>query len=212
MLKKLLAAATALTVLFLPALAQEARGSISGRVTDSLAAVIPNAKVTINNTLTNEIRTTTTNQTGYYEVNFLDISNIAGLFKHNEMHSNNIHQWFDSSIAYRAQGYCGVPDGCTGFEGRSSCTPGTYQVRRFPRTLDALREDGITNWDLKVERMFPIKPERGVLARFSVDLLNAFNHTNFAGPNTDPTSGKFGQVDTQRGLSRIIQFNLRVEF
>ena len=68
------------------------------------------------------------------------------------------------------------------------------------------------NLDLKVERMFPIKPENGLNARFSVDLLNATNHTNFSGPNLDPTNANFGRVTSQRGLSRVIQFNLRLDF
>ncbi|MBI3679955.1 MAG: hypothetical protein HY235_06105, partial [Acidobacteria bacterium] len=49
-------------------------------------------------------------------------------------------------------------------------------------------------------------------ASFDVDLLNATNHTNFEGPVTDPTNTNFGRVTTQNGLSRLIQFNLRVEF
>ena len=151
---------------------------------------------------------TTWNNRFYYG----DLNNIADVLRHHAVNSDNIHQWFDGSIAYRTSGACGVPSGFIGFEGRSSCQPGSYHVRLFPRTLEALREDGITNWDLKAERMFPIKMERGINARFSVDFLNAFNHTNFAGPNTDPTSARFGTVDTQRGLSRVIQFNLRVEF
>jgi hypothetical protein len=78
--------------------------------------------------------------------------------------------------------------------------------------MNAIRADGIRNWDVKIERIFPIKPERGLQARFSVDLLNATNHTNFASPNTDPSSGNFGRVTSQRGLPRVLQFNLRVEF
>jgi hypothetical protein len=65
---------------------------------------------------------------------------------------------------------------------------------------------------VKIERMFPIANENRVNARFSVDLLNATNHTNFSGPNTDPSSGNFGRVTSQRGLPRVIQLNLRVEF
>lgn len=104
------------------------------------------------------------------------------------------------------------PADFVGFEGRTAAQPGTYHVRVFPYRLDVVRADGIKNLDLKIERLFPIKQERGAQARFSVDLLNAMNHTNLSGPNTDPTSAAFGRVTSQRGLSRVIQFNLRVEF
>ncbi|MFN7938631.1 MAG: TonB-dependent receptor [Bryobacteraceae bacterium] len=133
---------------------------------------------------------------------------LEGLFKSDEMRSRDLRQWFDSSIAFRGTG--ALPQNM--FEGRASQQPGGYHVRVFPQRLNSLRSDGIRNWDVKVERIFPIKPERGVMAKFSVDLLNATNHTNFAAPNTDPTSGNFGRVTGQRGLPRVIQFNLRVEF
>ncbi len=133
---------------------------------------------------------------------------LEGLFKSDEMRSRDLRQWFDSSIAYRGTG--ALPANM--FEGRASQQPGGYHVRVFPQRLNSLRTDGIRNWDVKIERIFPIKPERGILAKFSVDLLNATNHTNFAAPNTDPTSGNFGRVTGQRGLPRVIQFNLRVEF
>jgi hypothetical protein len=139
-----------------------------------------------------------------------DMNNLETLFNHDAVHSKDIHAWFDPSIAYRGTG--AIPSGFNGFEGRSANQPGSYSVRMFPLRVDALRSDGINNLDLKIERMFPIKPEKGIQARFSVDLLNAFNHTNFAGPNLDPTNSNFGRVDTQRGLSRVIQFNLRFEF
>ena len=69
---------------------------------------------------------------------------------------------------------------------------------------------GIANWDINVKRDFRIK--EGFKARFQVDLLNATNHTNFDNPNTDVTSTNFGRITTQRGLSRTIQFNLRLQF
>ncbi len=61
--------------------AQEARGSIGGRVSDTSGAVIANAKITITNTATNEIRRAQTNETGYYEVNFLEPSTYALTFE-----------------------------------------------------------------------------------------------------------------------------------
>src|SRR2546427_11425126 len=56
------------------AFAQEARGTIAGRITDSSSAVVAGAKVTVANTLTNQSRVVSTNETGYYEVSFLDPS------------------------------------------------------------------------------------------------------------------------------------------
>ena len=137
-----------------------------------------------------------------------DLDNIESLFNSDGTRSNDLHQWFDSSIAYRGTG--DIPSGFQGFEGRSNQQPGSYHVRMFPYRLTSLRQDGIRNWDLKVERIFPIR--ESAKARFSVDLLNATNHTNFSSPNTDPTNGNFGRITSQRGLSRVIQFNLRFEF
>lgn len=139
-----------------------------------------------------------------------DLNQLASLFKSEEMRKKDILQWFDGSIAWRGTG--APPAGFVGFEGRTAAQPGSYHVRVFPYRLDTVRADGINNLDLKIERIFPIKQERGIQTRFSVDLLNAMNHTNFAAPNTDPTSANFGRVTSQRGLSRVIQFNLRVDF
>jgi len=139
-----------------------------------------------------------------------NLDNLESLFKSDQMRSGDIRQWFDPSIAYRGAGV--LPADFVGFEGRAANQPGTYHTRVFPVRLDSLRADGIRNWDVKIERLFPIKPERNMQARFSVDLLNATNRTNFGAPNVDPTSGNFGRVTGQRGLPRIIQFNLRFEF
>jgi hypothetical protein len=139
-----------------------------------------------------------------------DINNIGDLFNSAETRSRDLRQWFDPSIAFRGTG--AIPSGFQGFEGRANQQPGSYHVRTFPVRLEQLREDGIRNWDIKIERIFPIVPEKGIQARFSLDMLNATNHTNFGGPNLDPASGNFGRVTSQRGLPRALQFNLRVDF
>ncbi len=51
--------------------AQETRGSITGKVTDPSGAVVPGAAVVVTNTATNVASRAATNETGYYEVNFL---------------------------------------------------------------------------------------------------------------------------------------------
>ena len=139
-----------------------------------------------------------------------DVNQLESLFKSGQLRSGDIRQWFDSSLAYRGTG--ALPAGFVGFDGRAANQPGSYHVRVFPQRLNSLRADGIRNWDVKIERLFPIKPERGIQARFSVDLLNATNRTNFSAPQVDPTNSNFGRVTGQRGLPRVIQFNLRVEF
>jgi hypothetical protein len=139
-----------------------------------------------------------------------DINKIADLFKHDQVNSEDIHVWFDPSIAYKATGSNPIPSGFQGFEGRSALQPSGYQVRVFPNRLSAMRADGIRNWDVNAKRDFRVTESFKV--RFQVDLLNATNHTNFNSPSTDPTSGNFGRVTAQRGLSRIIQFNLRLQF
>jgi hypothetical protein len=52
-------------------LAQESRGSITGKVVDPQNAAIIGAKVTVTNVETNVSNTVTSNSTGYWEVNFL---------------------------------------------------------------------------------------------------------------------------------------------
>ena len=52
-------------------LAQESRGSITGKVADPQNAVVPGAAVVVTNTATNVSGNATTNQTGYFEVGFL---------------------------------------------------------------------------------------------------------------------------------------------
>ena len=139
-----------------------------------------------------------------------DISKIADAFKHDQVNSKDIHVWWDPTIAYKPSGTAAIPADFQGFEGRSALQPSSYQVRVFPRTLGCMRADGIRNWDANVKRDFRVTESFKV--RLQVDLLNMTNHTNFSSPSTDPTSGNFGRNTSQRGLSRIIQFNLRLLF
>ena len=56
---------------FIGCFAQESRGSITGTVTDAQNAVIAGATVVVTNMATNVPNSVTTNQTGYFEVDFL---------------------------------------------------------------------------------------------------------------------------------------------
>ena len=74
MLRKLLVGVSLFALSALTLLAQDSRGGITGRVTDPSGAIVPGAKVAATNTQTNEIRRVVTNDTGYYEINFLEPS------------------------------------------------------------------------------------------------------------------------------------------
>ena len=121
------------------------------------------------------------------------ISNLEKAFNS----GSDIHQWFDPNVP---------------FEKDSAKRPGTYHVRVFPGRIGSLRADGINNLDLRILRNFNILPENRLRAQLSVDMLNAINHTNFSNPNVNVRDKAFGTVSSQRGLSRIIQANVRFVF
>ncbi len=112
-------------------------------------------------------------------------------------HERDMHQWFDPNVA---------------FEKDSAKRPGNFHVRVFPGRIRSLRADGINNLDLRILRNFNLVPENRLKAQLSVDMLNAVNHTNFNPPNVTPRDKAFGTVSAQRGLSRIIQANVRFVF
>ena len=124
-----------------------------------------------------------------------DANKIADVWNHDTVWGSDIHQWFDQNLP---------------FEKTSAKQPGSYHVRMIANRFGNLIGPGIDNWDIKVTKRFRMREQMSTV--FSVDFLNAFNHTNFGDPNMDPTSTNFGKLTSQRGLSRVIQFNLRFVF
>lgn len=84
-----------------------------------------------------------------------------------------------------------------------------------------LRGANFFNMDLGLAKTFPLVSDR-VNLKFRADAFNAFNHPNFADPNTDNlniTGGTFGQITSTIGPTgstndnaRVMQFALRLEF
>jgi hypothetical protein len=126
-----------------------------------------------------------------------NLEDIEKAFNHEQVFSRDIHQWFDPNMP---------------FEKSSANQPGTFHVRVFPNSLSSLRADGITNLDLRILRNFNLLRERRLRAQLSVDMLNAMNHTNLNPPVINPRDRNFGKVTSQRGLSRLIQANIRFVF
>jgi hypothetical protein len=77
MLSRLIPATLVAALSIIPAMAQETRGAIFGRVSDPQNSVIPGAALEVTNTDTNTVMPVTTNETGYFEANLL----IAGNYR-----------------------------------------------------------------------------------------------------------------------------------
>jgi hypothetical protein len=78
-----------------------------------------------------------------------------------------------------------------------------------PRTL-GLRGPTQANWDISIFKNIPVK-ER-LKAQFRAEALNAFNTPYFYSPNTNLSSGTFGQINGQANFARQLQMAIRVSF
>jgi len=96
-----------------------------------------------------------------------------------------------------------------GFE-RNSARQLSYNYRTMPTRLSDVRGDGVDLWDLSLLKNTRIRERFNI--QFRGEFLNAWNHPNFSAPNTSPTSSAFGQVTTERGYPRRIQFGLKILF
>lgn len=86
---------------------------------------------------------------------------------------------------------------------------------------------GLQNWNFATSKLFPLGTEK-VHLRFRADFFNLFNHTNFANPVSNQSSGNFGKITATLGSAtatavgttagvvgggpRVIQGSLRIEF
>jgi Carboxypeptidase regulatory-like domain/TonB dependent receptor len=67
------------------------------------------------------------------------------------------------------------------------------------------------NWDVSLSKSWTVRERQGV--RFSADLFNVWNHTNFDKPSiTDIENPSFGQITNTVGTPRLVQFSLRYTF
>jgi hypothetical protein len=83
-------------------------------------------------------------------------------------------------------------------------------VRTFPQAFPAYRGDIIQNVDLSVIKNIRIV-ER-VTLQLRGEAFNAFNRTNFNGPDLNPTGQNFGRITSAANLPRALQLALRLRF
>lgn len=97
------------------------------------------------------------------------------------------------------------------FERSASKAPVSFQARTFPVYVDGVRNDSTNIFNGNVQRDFKLRESTGLTVRF--DVLNLFNHTTFAGPNTSPTSSNFGRVTNVTGAPpRYLQIMAKLRF
>ncbi len=97
----------------------------------------------------------------------------------------------------------------TRFE-RSAALQLDRNVRTFGQAFPAYRADMINNIDISMIKNIQIV-ER-LTAQLRVESFNAFNHTIFNGPETNPTSGNFGRITSASNLPRTYQLALRLRW
>jgi hypothetical protein len=106
-----------------------------------------------------------------------------------------------------------------------STTPPTGRVGNSGR--NQYYGPNLSNFNFALAKVFPLHTER-VRLRFRADFFNLFNHTNFANPVSNQSSGNFGKITATVGSAvatavgttagvvgggpRVIQGALRVEF
>ena len=80
----------------------------------------------------------------------------------------------------------------------------------YPKlSFQVVKRPGLWNFDLSLGKNFSIT-ER-VRFQFRADMLNAFNHANLTGVETNITNARFGRL-TGATDPRMIQFHLRLAF
>ena len=83
--------------------------------------------------------------------------------------------------------------------------PGTFATQ--PR--NSLRNPGFWNLDGAIRKNFPTTERQ--LLQFRFEVFNVFNHPNWGGANSNPTSGSFGLVTSKSG-NRNLQLALKYIF
>jgi len=94
-----------------------------------------------------------------------------------------------------------------GFERDSRKQLGS-NIRTLSSRFSGIRADGMNHWDLSIIKNTEITET--VRLQFRAEFINAFNHTQFAAPNTSPSSTAFGTVTSDTQWPRAIQLGLKL--
>jgi TonB dependent receptor len=83
---------------------------------------------------------------------------------------------------------------------------GPWQLGNAPRYFSDLRAPNYKNWDLSIQKYFPVNERYRF--QFRLDMFNVLNHTNFYSPNTNmgPGFGTITQAWTPRQMQAALKF------
>lgn len=102
-------------------------------------------------------------------------------------------------------------DGAPYFNAAAFSRPAPFTFGNVSRTLPDVRNPGVNNWDLLIEKRFAFTERVGL--DFRTEFFNAFNSVQFAGPGTNITSADFGRIFLRQvNTPRQIQFGARISF
>jgi hypothetical protein len=80
------------------------------------------------------------------------------------------------------------------------------------RVDPTLRAEGLNNFDFAIFKRTMFGPDEHLGLEFRTEFFNLFNHPQFGPPNGSFGSSTFGQVTSQEGNPRLIQFALKFLF
>ena len=101
-----------------------------------------------------------------------------------------------------------TPAAAAGFETSGARQLGA-NLRTLPIRFSSVRGPNQDRWDLSLIKNFRITERWNT--QFQAETFNAMNHSNLAGPNTDPTSGSWGQIFGQ-DAPRSWQLSLKITY
>lgn len=177
-----------------PAIGQEFRSTITGRVIDAQQAVVPGVKVICTNIATGAKYATVSGADGAFTVPSLtpgqySLSAEAAGFK------AYLRKDFEVTANQRMQLDIALEVG-------QVTDTGTVTSE------GDLRADAANNYDFSAIKQFPIHERLSL--QYRCEWFNAFNHPVFSGPSTSPTSSAFATISAVDNLARVIQMGLRL--
>jgi hypothetical protein len=85
-----------------------------------------------------------------------------------------------------------------------------FHLRTFASAFGNVRQDGINNFDMSVQKRFRIGEKRNFQIKF--ESFNLINHPVFGAPNNTASNSAFGTISSQANRSRLIQIVARLVF